>query len=117
MVAYMAACMLRLKAIINSSVEAIFAAKCCAISDANLEIILTNSGACPISVAGRFWLAGVEKTEPLNLYPQGVRTLAPGEGASFYGTMDPQRWTGYRTMTVMDTDGHRHAFDLHHDTD
>ena len=108
--------MLKLKAIMASEVEEIFGARCCALPDANLEVILTNMGRSPITVAGRFFLSGGEKTVPLNLYPQGERTLAPGEGASFYGTMDPDRWTGYLTISVADTDDHVHAFELHHQT-
>lgn len=105
--------MLQLKIMMNSGVEEIFATNCCAVHDANLEIILTNVGVSSISVAGRFSLAGVGKIEPLNLYPQGVRTLAPGEAASYYAAMDPDRWAGYSTMTVTDTDGCTHVFELH----
>ena len=109
--------MLTFKVIMNSGVEAIFAAKCCAISDANLEIILTNTGESPITVSGRFSLVGMESTVPLNLYPQGLRTINPGEGAAFYGTIDPDRWSDNQTLPVKDAVGHRYAFDLHHNID
>ena len=109
--------MLKLKIMMNSGVADIFATKCCAVHDANLEIILTNVGRSSISVAGRFSLAGMQKNEPLNLYPQGVRTLAPGEAAAYYAAMDPDRWAGYSTLTVTDTDDHMQVFELHPATD
>jgi hypothetical protein len=104
--------MLKLTVIMNSSVEAIFAAKCCAIPDANLEIILTNAGETPITVSGRFSLIDMESTVPLNLYPHGLKTINPGEGAAFYGTVDPDRWPACQTLTVKDSGGHRYMFDL-----
>jgi hypothetical protein len=109
--------MLKLKVIMNSGVEEIFAAKCYAIPDANLEIILTNVSSSPVTVAGHFSLTGAKRTEALNLFPQGERTLAPGESASYYSTMDPDRWAGYRKITITDTNGHMHAFEIHHKTD
>jgi hypothetical protein len=109
--------MLKLKVIMNSGVEEIFAAKCCAIPDANLEIILTNESSSPVTVAGRFSLAGAKETEALNLFPQGEKTLAPGEAASYYGTMDPDRWAGYRKITLAATNEPMHTFELHHNTD
>ena len=109
--------MLALTVIIISGIEAIFSAKCCAISDANLKIILTNTGELPITVSGRFSLLGVESTVLLNLYPQGFRTISPGEGAAFYGTMDTDRWTGFQKMTVADMAGQIYKFNLHHKTD
>lgn len=105
--------MLKLTVIMNSGVEAIFAAKCCAIPDANLEIILTNTGVSPLSISGRFSLSGPAGTETLNLYPQGLRTIDPGEGAAFYGTMDPDRWAACRALVATDAGGHRYSFDLH----
>ena len=105
--------MLKLTVIMNSDVEAIFAAKCCAIPDANLEIILTNTGDSPVSVSGRFSLSSAAGRQALDLYPQGTRTIGPGEGAAFYGSMDPNRWKRFSVLTATDTDGHRYRFDIH----
>ena len=104
---------LRLTGIMNSGVEAIFAAKCCAIPDANLEIILTNSGDSPVSVSGHFSLSDAAGSQALNLYPQGMMSIGPGEGAAFYGSMDPDRWKDFRVLTATDADGHRYRFDIH----
>lgn len=109
--------MLRLMIIMNSGVEAIFAAKCCAIPDANLEIILTNTGNSPVSVSGCFSLSGAAGSQALNLYPQGMRTIGPGEGAAFYGSMDPNRWKSFEVLTATDSDGHCYAFDINPPSD
>ena len=103
---------LRLTVIIDSGVETIFAAKCCAIPDANLEIILTNTGETAITVTGRFWLEGKPGRQILDLYPQGARKIPCGEGAAFYGSMDAERWSAWRTLALTDAGGHDHRFDL-----
>jgi len=103
---------LKLTVIVNSGVEAIFAAKCCAIPDANLEIILTNIGEEAITVTGRFALESDSGIQPLNLYPYGERVIIPGEGAAFYSNMESQRWSAWRTLMVTDADGRRHRFAL-----
>lgn len=103
---------LSLTVIMNSGVESVFAAKCCAIPDANLEIIVTNTANRPITVNGGFELSGTAGTQPLNLYPQGERVIEPDEGAAFYASMDPQRWSTWQTLSVTDTSGREHHFDL-----
>ena len=103
---------LKLTVIMNSAVETIFAAKCCAIADANLEIILTNTGETAITVTGRFSLEGDSESHALHLYPQGTRVIAAGEGAAFYGSLDASRWPTGGTLAVADTNGHRHRFKL-----
>ena len=104
--------MLKLSVILNSAVETIFAAKCCAISDANLEIIIANQGDAPITLTGQFALEGDGGTRPLNLYPQGRRIIAAGEAAAFYGSTDPQSWAVWRTLVAVDDGGLRHRFDI-----
>ena len=103
---------LKLTVIVNSSVEAIFAAKCCAIPDANLEVILTNTGEEAITVTGRFALKGDSGCHPLHLFPQGTRTIAAGEGAAFYGSVDAESWPAWRSLAVTDASGRRHRFAL-----
>ena len=103
---------LKLTVIMNSSVETIFAAKCCAIPDANLEIILTNTGTSAITVAGPFWLEGATGNHELHLFPQGNRAIAPGQGAAFYGSVDADSWSAWRSLTVANADGRSHRFEL-----
>ena len=103
---------LSLTVIMNSGVESVFAAKCCAIQDANLEIMVTNTAKRPIAVNGRFELSGKAGTQPLNLYPQGESVIEPNQSASFYGSMEPQRWSTWQTLTVTDSSGRKHRFNL-----
>ena len=103
---------LKLTVIMNSAVETIFAAKCCAIPDANLEIILTNTGETGISVTGGFLIENGSDCHALHLYPQGVRAIAAGECAAFYGSLDASRWPTGRTLAITDTNGRRYRFEL-----
>ena len=103
---------LKLTVIMNSAVETIFAAKCCAITDANLEIILTNTGETAITVTGRFSLEGDSDRHALHLYPPGARTIAAGECAAFYGSLDANCWSTGQTLAIADANGRRYRFEL-----
>ena len=103
---------LKLTVIMNSAVETILAAKCCAIPDANLEIILTNTGETTITVTGRFSLEGDSDCHALHLYPQGTRAIAAGDCAAFYGSLDANHWPTGLTLAITDTSGRRYRFEL-----
>ena len=105
--------MLRIKLLMNSSIEEVLDFKCCNLHGQNLEIQVTNAGAEPLLVPSRCDLEGDQDTLPLDfLYPPGVHPLLPGETLAFYCTLDERVLSQYRRIVFYDSAGRRHEQDL-----
>lgn len=108
--------MLKVRAIMNSPMEAILAFRTCcgaAAFDQNLEIQVTNLGALPIEVPSYFDLIddlGSYRVD--TLLPYGVQRIPPGETIAFYCTMDENRWKGARQMVLYDCQGKKYTIDI-----
>lgn len=110
--------MLKIEAVMNSSAGDVFAFKtCCGLNawDQNLEIRLTNQGREPIVAPSRMELLGPWGARSVdNLMPHGDRTIAPGETAGFYCTMDPEQWKRATALVFFDVQGNRYLKELSH---
>jgi len=105
--------MLEIEIIMNSSVEAILAFKCCSLPDQNLEIHLINNGDRPLTVPTFFLLEnGQEKKKITNVYPPGSVTVAPGDRAAIYCSMDEMVWEQYDTITFLDQESNTYRFPI-----
>lgn len=101
--------MLKIKVIINSSLEEVLDFKCCHLPGQNLEIHLTNAGPRPVSVPSRCTLE--TDSGPLeipNLYPPGGLTIPPGETIAFYATLEERIFTECRSIHFTDESGDTH---------
>jgi hypothetical protein len=100
---------LEIRAIMNSSVEDIFAFKTCCgmrVYDQNLEIQITNHGSRPVTVPSLLDLkvrSGLVRIE--NLMPHGDLVVEPGETKAFYCSMDEDRWLDAEDMILYDEMG------------
>lgn len=110
--------MLKIKVLMNSAVEDIFAFKtCCGARsiDQNLEIHLTNQGREPVNVASRMEMTGADGVERVDcLMPYGVHRIAPHATHAFYCTMDPAKWASVHELAFFDDQGRRHSVLIDH---
>ena len=98
--------MLKVKAIMNSSVEDVIGFKCCNLPDQNLEIHVKNAGGEPVKALSRFVLdAGDKLVDLTTVYPPGGQVILPGETAAFYCNMDDEEWKQYSSITAFDDQG------------
>ncbi len=102
--------MLEITVIMNSSVEAVLAFKCCNMSGQNTEIHLKNLGPEPLKVPSACDLVG-ETSARLRvdtIYPPGIYTLAPGEVLACYCSLADDVVEKYKWIEFCDTEGGRH---------
>ncbi len=107
--------MVSVKVIMNSAVETIFASKCCNtnVIDQNLEIIISNDGSRPVIMTNHFTLENEHETVSYpNLYPPWNQTIAPGDKAAFYCSMDSSVLEQYRTITIFDNEENSYSFPI-----
>ena len=108
--------LLQIRAIMNSSVEDVFAFRtCCSLRvfDQNLEVHITNLGEAPVTVRSYCDLKGEHETLRVDtLMPQGDRFVAPGQTIAFYCTMDEKQWENARQLVFYDTSGNPYAADI-----
>jgi hypothetical protein len=108
--------MLKIRPIMNSSVEDIFAFKtCCGMGtfDQNLEIHLTNLGDRPVVIPSYFDLVGSLGQHRINtLMPHGDQRIGPGETIAFYCTMDETLWKAAKQIIFYDSEGNSHPVDV-----
>ena len=107
--------MIEIRAIMDSPVEEIFGFKCCGNRgfDQNLEILLTNHGAHPVTVPSYCDLhesSGVYRVR--NLMPHGQHLIPPGATLAFYCFMDESRWNGVTRMVFHDIQGNQYESDI-----
>ena len=104
--------MLKIKLIMNSSVEDVFAFKtCCGFKagDQNLEIQIRNVGEQPVVVISEVDLVGKKGVQRIQtLMPHGHHALAPGQIMAFYCTMDETLWSESSELIVLDDQGNRY---------
>jgi len=99
----------------NSSVEEIFAKKCCNIPDQNLEIHLHNAGDREIVIQSFFDLEKENETKRIdNLFPWEDRLILPGETVAYYCFMEEEIWKRYNAITFFDSTGKRYSHMLEH---
>ncbi len=105
--------MIKVKAIMNSSVEDVIGFKCCNLPDLNLEIQVKNLSAAPVKVPSRFILEGnADKMDLRTVYPPNGQTVQPGEPAAFYCTMDEEEWNTFTSITAFDAQGRPYKQEL-----
>ncbi|MFH1090082.1 MAG: hypothetical protein V1742_00785 [Pseudomonadota bacterium] len=109
--------MLKIKTIMDSPVEEIFAFKCCGALafDQNLEIHVTNTGDRPVVVPSYFDLeddSGCHRVP--NLMPHGQQVIEPHETIAFYCYMEQARWRAARRLIFYDDKGNRYPLDCGH---
>lgn len=108
--------MLKIRPIMNSSVEDIFAFKTCCgqgTFDQNLEIHLTNLSDRPVIIHSYFDLVDSLKQHRINtLMPHGDQRIGPGETIAFYCTMDETRWKAAQQIIFYDKEGAAHYADI-----
>lgn len=110
--------MLEIRAMMNSSVEAVLNFKtCCGARafDQNLEIHVHNHGHRPVTVPSRFDLHGDYGTYRVEtLMPHGNQVIPPGTTIAFYCSMDEQRWQASRRLVFYDEQGNDYPVDIRH---
>jgi len=105
--------MLKIKLLMNSSIEEVLDFKCCNLHEQNLEIHVTNAGAAPLEVPSYCDLERDQESLRLDfLYPPGVHSLPPGETLAFYCTLDESILSQYRRIVFYDSTGRRHEQSL-----
>jgi hypothetical protein len=101
--------MLKIRTIMNSPVEEIFAFKCCygvLTFDPNLEIHLENAGDRTLVVPSFMDMEGSYGTRRIdNLMPAGELTIEPFEIQAFYCRMEEHVWSETRELVFRDTEG------------
>lgn len=110
--------MLKIRAIMDSPVEDIFAFKtCCGVRafDQNLEIHVTNQSDRLVEVPSYFDLKGDMGSQRVDtLMPHGEHRIAPGETIGFYCIMDEVQWKAARQLVFYDTEGNSYAVGIAH---
>ncbi|MBW1681732.1 MAG: hypothetical protein JRF59_12855 [Deltaproteobacteria bacterium] len=101
--------MLRIRPIMNSAVEEIFAFKVCCgpkAFDQNLEILITNEGDLPVEVQSRFDLRSGSQIHRFDtLMPHGLQRIEPGRVIAFYCNMDEVLWEKSEELIFYDREG------------
>jgi hypothetical protein len=107
---------LKIKPIMNSTVEDILNFKTCCgprAFDQNLEILITNTGTHSVIIPSYFDLVSDSAVERVrNLMPHGEHRLAPQETMAFYCQMDEDRWAAARELVLYDHVGNRFPVDI-----
>ena len=105
--------MLEIRVNMNSSVEDVLAFKTCCnlkLSDQNLEILVKNQGATPLTVPSYFDLESDDGTLRIQtLIPSGNQTIPPGETIAFYCQMDETLWQKSNRLTMFDAENNRYS--------
>jgi len=105
--------MLKIRMIMNSPVEDVFAFRTCCgakVFDQNLEIQVTNRGDMPVEVPSYFDLIDEFGSHRVDtLMPHGVHRIEPGETKAFYCTMDENRWKAAQQVVLYDTRGNNYS--------
>jgi hypothetical protein len=105
--------MLEIRVIMNSSIEEVLSFKCCNLHDQNCEIHLKNIGTEPIRVPSSCELTSEDSEIRIDtLYPGGTATIAPGETAACYCTLDEAVFSRYQSIVFTDTEGRRYRAPL-----
>ena len=108
--------MLEIHAIMNSSVEDVFAFKtCCSLRvlDQNLEIQVRNVGHRAVVVPSYLDLEGEHgSTRIYTLMPAGEHRIEPGEIKAFYCYMDETFWNRSRRLVFHDIEGNKYSVEI-----
>ena len=105
--------MLKIKVIMNSSLEEVLDFKCCNLHEQNLEIHLTNAGPEQLEVKSCCDLESEAESLRLDyLYPPGLHPLPPGETLAFYCTLDEKVLARFQRIVFYDSQGRRHASEI-----
>ncbi len=105
--------MLEIRVIMNSSIEDVLSFKCCNLHDQNCEIHLKNIGPDPITLPCACELVrGDSRLRIDTLYPGGICTIAPGEVAAFYCTLEEEVFSEYESIAFFDTEGREYMAPL-----
>lgn len=108
--------MLQFKINMGSSVEQVLNFKtCCSlvVQDANLEILVTNTGSSSVEVMSRFDLitaAGVRAFA--SVFPPGSLRIDPSETKAFYCQMEESVWSEAVELVFRDAGGNGHSVKL-----
>ena len=103
--------MIKIKVIMNSSIEEVLSFKCCNLHGQNMEIILTNPGHEPLTVHGSCELLDTGREERLRvdyLFPPGPYKLLPGEPLACYCSVADEVYSRYTWIVFLDTSGKEH---------
>jgi len=107
---------LKIKPIMNSSVEDVLAFRtCCSLKvfDQNLEIHITNLGKESLKIQSYCDLKGTLGTRRVDtLMPHGEQSVAPGQTIAFYCTMDEKQWEHARKLIFYDSHGNPYSTDI-----
>jgi len=106
---------IRIRTLMNSSVEEVISFKCCNLHGLNLEIHLENLAGEPVTVPGSCELVGAREDDRLRidwLYPPGPYTLRPREPAACYCTLADEIYERYRWIVFRDDRGGEHRAPL-----
>jgi len=103
--------MIRIEINPNSSVEEIFAFKCCCIPDQNFEMRLYNSTEQPVNIHSYCDLVKEDGAafRIQNLFPQGIQKIEPGESIAFYCNFPEELLAQYKELVFYDESGNRHS--------
>ncbi len=105
--------MLKIRVIMNSSIEDVLAFKCCHLLDQNFEIHLTNLSHEPVGVSNSCQLANSEGRLRIDyLYPPGGYVIQPGETVAFYCTLSDAVFERYDSIVFCDQTGREHVAPL-----
>ena len=98
--------MLDIAIIVDSPVESVLDFKCCQLAGLNIEVLVRNRGPAPATVGGPLRFTAADgRTGYLDLYPFGPVTVAPGDVAALYGSMDADRLRHCHRFTLCDGAG------------
>ena len=101
--------MLKIKVIMNTSMEAVLDFKCCHLAGQNCEFHVTNAGRETLVVPSHCDLEGEGGVERIpNLYPPGEHPLRPGETLAFYCSLDERLLARCRRIIFYDQSGRRY---------
>ena len=101
---------LRIRLIVNTSCEEIFAKKCCAYPDLNMELRVANESEKEAAVPSALDLIGDGETLHIpNLMPHGAHRIPPGGSMHFYFSLDDHRLKAFHTVAVTDGEGRVHT--------
>ncbi len=107
--------MIRIRPIMNSSVEEVISFKCCNLHGLNLEIHLENLEDEPVTVPGGCELVGEREEDRFRidfLYPPGPYTLRPRDPLACYCSLADEIFERYRWIVFRDRRGREHRAPL-----
>lgn len=98
---------LKVKVIMNTSLEEVLGWKCCSLPGMNLEIQVINQGDGPVRIKSEIEFLGANKSERIDyLYPHGVHSIAPRDRLAFYCSFEEDRFRDFTLVVVRDEYGH-----------